>query len=71
MPSLQNSLDVACHLGTNLVQFSRRKTIVSAQGHGPKPIFADFILALNVHVFRLIAVEAVKEEPVAAGDVLD
>jgi hypothetical protein len=71
MPSLQNPLEVAYYLSTNLIQFSCRKSIVSTQGHGLEPIFADFIVPLDVHVFRLIAVKAVKEEPIGTGNVLD
>jgi hypothetical protein len=50
-------------LGANPIQFPRRETLVTAQRYGPQPILADFIIALNVHMFRLVAVEAVKVEP--------
>jgi hypothetical protein len=50
------------HLGTDLIQFPHRKTLVAAQSYGPKPILADFIIALNAHVFRLVAVEAPPRE---------
>jgi len=70
MPSLQNSPQVGCYLGTNLIQFSHRKTIVVAQRQGREPVFAELVLALNVYVLGFVAVEAVKEKAVRSGNVL-
>src|SRR4051794_18437207 len=64
-PSLQDLLDVTNHLSTNLIQLPRGETIVPSQRHRDKPVLADSVLTLNVHVFRFVAVEAVKEEPIA------
>src|ERR1039458_5977838 len=71
IPSLQNRLLVKCYLGTDLIQFSPRKTVVAAQRQGREPVLADPLLTLNVYVLRFVAVEAVKEKPIWSGNVLD
>jgi hypothetical protein len=65
IPSLQDLLDVTNHLSTNLIQLPRGETIVPSQHDRHEPVLADSVLTLNVHVFRFIAVEAVKEEPIS------
>src|SRR5216684_316099 len=71
IPSLQNLFHIERYPGTNLIQFSRRKTIVATQRQRCEPVFADPVLTLNVYMLWLIAVEAVKENPVRPGNVLD
>src|SRR5579872_403784 len=71
MPSLQKPFHIACYPGTDLIQFSHRKTIVAGQRQRREPVFAHIAFALNVYVLGLVAVEAVKEEPVRSGDVLN
>ncbi|SPF52914.1 hypothetical protein SBA4_530030 [Candidatus Sulfopaludibacter sp. SbA4] len=70
MPSLQNRLHVKFYLDADLIQFSRRKTIVAGQRQGREPVFAELVLALNVYVLGFVAVEAVKEKAVRSGNVL-
>jgi hypothetical protein len=68
---LQNPHDVTEHLSTNLIQLRCGEAVVPSQRDRNEPLLVDPVLTLHVHMFRLISVEAVKEEPVAARSVLD
>ena len=54
MPNLQNRLQVEYYLGTDLIQFSHRKTMFAAQRQGCEPVIADLVLTLNVYVLGLV-----------------
>src|ERR1700693_1509333 len=51
------SFHVECYLGTDLIQFSRRKTIAAAQRQGREPVLADLVLTLNVYVLAFVAIK--------------
>jgi hypothetical protein len=46
------------------VKLFSSKTLISCQGHGLDPEFADHSFPLHMHMRSLVAVEAIKEEPV-------
>jgi hypothetical protein len=68
IPSLIDLGDIFNDQATYFVELLRCKSIVSRQRNGFKPKLAGLSLALDVNVWRLVAIEAVKVESIRAGD---
>src|SRR5436309_12587171 len=71
MPSLQYRGAVGRNDPANRAQLPCAETMGTGQSDWLKPELARPILALDVHVRRLIAVEAREEEPIRPGNPLD
>lgn len=56
---------------TNGIQLSSAKTVAACQLDRIEPKLAGAVLSLDVHVRRLVTVEAGEEEPIRPGDVLN
>ena len=71
IPGLQDAVKVGLYQLANLIEFVGSKAAAAAQRERLKPEFAHVLLALDVYVFGLIAVEAVEVNPIGSQDVFD
>ena len=55
---------------SNGVEFFRRKAAILAETNRFQPKFAKQFIPLHMNVFRLAAIEAVKEEAIGTGNAL-
>ena len=55
----------------NDVEFLWRKAAILAEINRLQPKFANQFIPLHMDMFRLAAIEAVKEESIRAGNILD
>ena len=51
------------------IEFARRIPMITGQRHRLQPVFANRVLLLRVHMPRFVAIKAVKEEPIWAGNI--
>ena len=71
IPCLQNRCAMGGYQPTNGIQLSSAKTMAACQLDRFEPKFAGAVLSLDMHVRRLVAVEAGEEKPIRPGDALD
>jgi hypothetical protein len=71
IPSLQNLLPMFHNQPADAVQFGGRKPLVEAEHDRFQPELSDHMLTPNMHMLRLVAVEAVEKEPVRTGHITD
>jgi hypothetical protein len=71
IPSLQNNSQIKSNQPTHAIHLVRREALISCELNRLRPEFADRLLSLNVNVFRLIAIETVKEKTIRPGYIPD
>ena len=70
-PSLQDQIQILVHQTAEHIQFSRRKTFVFRERNRTKPELTEQPVPLDMDMLRLVAIEAVEEQPVRTRDVPD
>jgi hypothetical protein len=70
-PSLLNLAQFSFYDRTNLIQFARAEAVIRRKLHGFQPKLARHSFTASMNMSRLVAVEAIKIEPVWSGNILD
>jgi hypothetical protein len=64
MPCLDESLTLGGNVASNLIQLSSRETMIGREVNRVKPELARLVVPFDMHMHRLIAVEAVEVKPI-------
>ena len=70
-PSLQDQIYILVNQTADPIQLSRRKTVVFRERNRTKPELTEQPVPLDMDMLRLVAIEAVEEQPVRTRDVPD
>jgi hypothetical protein len=71
MPCLDESLTLGGNEAANLGQLSSGETMIGCEVNRVEPELACLLVPFDMHMHRLIAIEAVKVKPIRTQSVLD
>lgn len=69
MPNLYDLREAIHYQFPNLIEFLRTEAIIPRERYRFKPKLARAAIALNMHMHGLVAIEAIKEQPVRSRDI--
>jgi hypothetical protein len=71
MPCLVESLMIGIDVVADFIQLASRESMIGRKMHRVKPESTGLVLASDVDMNRLVAVKAVKVEPIGPGNIFD